>query len=246
MGARGMRLTDLDQVLCQARMAKEGDYAVVLVQMEERQENSQTELLHFIKNCMHCHRLVGSHPIPYRNGCLLILAKDSLCRIPLVLLQEWQQDFESRFGVRVGIAYGEAYPHELLWKSFREARIAGAFHRISGDWSFVQNYKALGIFANLFAAGEQQVKDFCHCALETLEAYDREYGTELLDTLRVLFRYDFNWKKSATAMFVHVNTLRYRYDKIGQVLEQDLGRMEVRTNLFVAIHARDVLDYLEA
>ncbi|SFT79693.1 S-layer homology domain-containing protein [Selenomonas sp. GACV-9] len=78
------------------------------------------------------------------------------------------------------------------------------------------------------------------------EAYTHGNHTSLMTTLQALMANDFNWKQTAEALFVHVNTLRYRYEKIQQVLEWEGSGMEMRTNLFAAVRAGAILDILDA
>jgi hypothetical protein len=55
---------------------------------------------------------------------------------------------------------------------------------------------------------------------------------------------DFNWTKTAARLFVHVNTLRYRYEKIRQILDMDES-LGMRANLFAAVRTAEVLRALQ-
>ena len=55
---------------------------------------------------------------------------------------------------------------------------------------------------------------------------------------------NFNYKAAAEMLFVHVNTVRYRYDKIAQLLEKDLSDPDVRFDLYVAVRMSEILGVL--
>ena len=54
--------------------------------------------------------------------------------------------------------------------------------------------------------------------INTVSDYDRRFNTNLLKTLICLFENDLNHKKTAEALFIHVETLRYRLSKIEKML----------------------------
>jgi hypothetical protein len=57
--------------------------------------------------------------------------------------------------------------------------------------------------------------------LGPLEAYDRDHGSELVPTLEVFLACSGSWHKAADEMFVHVNSLRYRISRIGELTGRD-------------------------
>jgi len=57
--------------------------------------------------------------------------------------------------------------------------------------------------------------------LGPLEAYDRDHGSELVRTLEVFLACSGSWHKAADEMFVHVNSLRYRISRIGELTGRD-------------------------
>ena len=57
--------------------------------------------------------------------------------------------------------------------------------------------------------------------LTPLLAYDRDHGTELVSTLQVFLACSGSWSKAAEAMFIHVNSLRYRIRRIQELTGRD-------------------------
>ena len=78
-----------------------------------------------------------------------------------------------------------------------------------------------------------------HPAIEKLKAYDSESSTQYLDTLRCFIKNNMNKKATATAMFIHANTLNYRLKRICEIGGIDFTDMNelLRLNLSLYIQA---------
>jgi sugar diacid utilization regulator len=191
-------------------------------------------------------------PIYWNGYFVLILAsvlKDEVLELDIDWLNiqkyiNWKTAFEKEYNVNVAISIGGVYKLNDLYKSYNEARISMLFNLIKGENSFVQNFMELGVFTHVFLQDMEQIKNFCMNSVGKLLEHDYDFDTDLLVTLRVLLDCNFNWKLSAEQLFVHVNTLRYRYNKIEQLLNKDLSLSDVRANLFVAIRVGDILNEL--
>ncbi|WP_110953538.1 PucR family transcriptional regulator [Anaerosinus massiliensis] len=156
----------------------------------------------------------------------------------------WKNAFEEKYNVKAAVSIGGVYKLSELHKSYNEARIAMHFHLLKGEVSFVQRFVDLGVFAELFSQDIDKLKNFCMKTIEKILEYDHDFDGELLVTLRTLLDCNFNWKLASEILFVHVNTLRYRYEKIEQILQIDLSLAQERSNLFIAIRVADILHEL--
>lgn len=77
----------------------------------------------------------------------------------------------------------------------------------------------LGLFGLLFSqAGRADVNDFVHRILDPVIDYDSERGTDLLDTLAAFFDCDRSVARTAERLYIHVNTLYQRFDRVSQLL----------------------------
>jgi DNA-binding PucR family transcriptional regulator len=81
------------------------------------------------------------------------------------------------------------------------------------------------------------LRRFADDILGPLRSHDGEHGTELERTLRTFLGNDGQWSTTAGALYVHVNTLRNRIAKIGELTGRDVSRLEDRVDLFLAIEA---------
>ena len=63
--------------------------------------------------------------------------------------------------------------------------------------------------------------DLLHPALGALEGYDAENGTDLLETLRAYVETGYSQSETAHKLYVHLNTLKYRLKRIGELTGVD-------------------------
>ncbi len=75
--------------------------------------------------------------------------------------------------------------------------------------------------------------------------YDHDCNADLQITLRTLLDDNFNYKATAEKLFIHVNTVRYRAEKIAQLLNIDLNDPDTRFNLYAALRVGDVRKALD-
>lgn len=70
------------------------------------------------------------------------------------------------------------------------------------------------------------VHEYYNRTIRRLERYDEEHSTNLLETLECYFRYNLNRKAVASKLFIHVETLRYRLNRIEEITGCSLNETE--------------------
>jgi sugar diacid utilization regulator len=101
--------------------------------------------------------------------------------------------------------------------------------------------RQLGIYGLLFSgASREQVEEFLDDQLGPLLTYDRQHGTQLVPTLRAWFASGGSLARAAQELFLHVNTLRQRLARIGELLGED-WRGERALELHVAVSIHDII-----
>jgi hypothetical protein len=65
--------------------------------------------------------------------------------------------------------------------------------------------------------------------------HDRRTQADLLDTLQEFLASSCSWTRTADAMHLHVNTVRYRIERVEQLTGRDLSRLEDRVDVFLAL-----------
>jgi purine catabolism regulator len=70
--------------------------------------------------------------------------------------------------------------------------------------------------------------------LGPLLKYDREKNASLTNTLYIYLKHFFNLQKSSSALFVHPNTIKYRLQKINELLKVDFQNPSQYSMLMLA------------
>jgi len=129
-----------------------------------------------------------------------------------------------------------------LSEAYREARqslIVGSM--MHGDGEFQIGYGELGLKRLLYLVIDHPEADrFYKETLAMLEAYDEEWESELIDTLKVYLKEGANLNSAARALFIHRHTLRYRLEQIADTLKVDIDSQEVLLNLRIAFLIREM------
>ncbi len=153
-----------------------------------------------------------------------------------------KQTIENRFSLTYSQGLGRICKPSGLLQSYQEACIAIALPRLMGQKQFIQYFSQLGVFSIIFSHDSQTVKNYCLQVLGQLIKHDEKYGTDLVDTLRILLDNSCSWTTTANQMYVHVNTVYYRMFKVQKLLNVDFSLFETRLHLYTAIRAWDTLN----
>ena len=87
----------------------------------------------------------------------------------------------------------------------------------------------------LAGVGADARQSFRNLLLGPLIEYDRAHNADLVGTLDTFLRCSGSWRRCAEEMHVHVNTLRYRLQRIEQLTGRNLSRFEDRVDFFLAL-----------
>ncbi len=117
-----------------------------------------------------------------------------------------------------------------------QARQARRIAALLGGGVHVVDAAGLGSVELLLAtAPDEARRAFRTSLLSPLLDYDAGHGTELVRTLRVFLDCSGSWTKAAEAMFVHVNSLRYRMRRVEELTGRDLGSLADQAALLLAL-----------
>ena len=119
-----------------------------------------------------------------------------------------------------------------------EARHACRFARLRRDAGWA-THNQVGSHSLLLALQDEEVlAAFRRALLRPLEEHDARRRSRLVDTLDRFLSSGCRWQETATALHVHVNTLRHRLDRVEQLTGRDLSSMEDRVDLYIALRSR--------
>ena len=80
-----------------------------------------------------------------------------------------------------------------------------------------------------------EAKEFEKQYIEKICTYDQKHHTDMMDTFIALVTNGWNLKVTSEKLFIHYNSMKYRYRKLGMILELDLQDQEERLNLELAL-----------
>lgn len=144
-------------------------------------------------------------------------------------------------GIVTSVGIGRAYPFSELERGYREASLALELGWLCGKINAMSRYDAMGMFTLLLDMDRASVLERCERTLAPLVEFEALHGTPLLDTLRRMLDASFRWTEVSRLLFIHVNTLRYRMDKIGELLGEDFSLASVRSNCYFVVKLYDLL-----
>lgn len=104
-------------------------------------------------------------------------------------------------------------------------------------------FHQLGAYSVLYHLGDPlAVPLFLRTYLEPLLQHGKGKNRDLFDTLRVYLKTNGNIKDAADFLFIHRSSLKYRLEKIRQILNMDIEDAEQRFNLMLAYKLHDLFN----
>lgn len=88
----------------------------------------------------------------------------------------------------------------------------------------------------LSAVPDRLRRSFAGAVLDDVVSYDRRTGADLLVTLRAFLDCNGSWSRTAAQLHLHLNTVRYRINRVEELTGRDLSRMNDRADVYLALH----------
>ena len=171
---------------------------------------------------------------------IISMPEDSRETLPEQLEQTFRR-LQSRlkmvnpFTITLGI--GQYYENiRDISKSYSEARVAINLGYSLQWFDRILFYNRLGLYRLLAPVmNSPESEELCIQYIQPLEDYDRKYHGELLPTLQEILQNGWNLKESAAGLYIHYNSIKYRYSKICKVLNLDLADHNNRSLVEIAM-----------
>jgi len=110
----------------------------------------------------------------------------------------------------------------------------------------IMYFDDLGAVGILFRAGKMEdIRHFCNKMLSKLLEYDRGKESELTKTIYYYIKSGQNICKAARIMNLSIGGLRYRVQKICEILDADINDLQTSSQLFLALQAGIILGDLK-
>ncbi|HWU23593.1 MAG TPA: helix-turn-helix domain-containing protein, partial [Nocardioides sp.] len=137
---------------------------------------------------------------------------------------------------RVAVGLSGATPLTALSGALDEARFAARSARAGGGRVSVLASEEVTSHVMLLAAVPDDVRRaYALRLLGTLVDHDERTGGDLVDTLRTFLECSGSWTRTADALHLHVNTVRYRIERVQDLTGRDLGRFDDRVDIYLAL-----------
>ena len=138
--------------------------------------------------------------------------------------------------IGVGRAYSDPLKLHLSYEESRQALVIGA--KVWGSGA-VTHFEDLGVYRILHHHPDKaELDSFAEEILGKLIEYDRKRNTDLVDTLDVLMDCNLNISVAARRLYLHYNSLRYRLQKIEELIGPFVDDAHQRFNLQFALRIR--------
>lgn len=126
-------------------------------------------------------------------------------------------------------------------KAYREAQYALKIARQMKKHELMK-FRDLGVYRIISSAQNQQdLRDFCMDTIGPLLDYDRRHSSDLIRTLETVIEQGNQLKAASEALFIHYNTIRYRYHLIEKIIGKDLNDPNNYQNISLALKIYRVL-----
>lgn len=139
----------------------------------------------------------------------------------------------------ISCGIGKVYtdPSELF-RSYQEAKVAYTLGILLGI--SIPFFSDLGLERILYKHDLHDLKEYYNHTLGELEKYDNDCKNELIETLEAFAANQFDITKTAKALFLHRNTLRYRLKRIEEILNIKLDNFNIKLNIFAAFKIKQL------
>lgn len=128
-------------------------------------------------------------------------------------------------------------------KSFVHARQALISSRIRKDNNNLASYDELGVMSILFAIEDESVlRSYFVRTLGALIEYDKISKSSLYRTLEAYYKNNKNIQETAQVLYIHRNTLKYRLERISEILNCDIHQHESFIEVGVGIMIGQILN----
>lgn len=176
--------------------------------------------------------------LKYRNGILVVSTHD---KIDENSINKTVNTLIKSTGINISDYYigisNLHYNLDELDKGINESIFALKTGEVTEN--YFEYYRDMGIYSIIMPyIGETWINDFYNRIVIPLKDYDEKYNTELFNTAVRYIENDGNLQVTAEELFLHKNTIRYRVNKIKELLnmEDKEGSFYEQLSIALKIH----------
>lgn len=158
-----------------------------------------------------------------------------------------QEEFQKSNHMGVSVGIGEIYYYiDEFAQSANEAKQAVEIIHYNGKENEIMYYRDIGIYYLITHIQDKKLlENYYLKMLGPLVNADRFSEGNLCETLETYFQHNCNANEAAQALFIHRNTMRYRLDKIVNLIHRDLNNIDDCTELNLAFHIKKYVETMQ-
>lgn len=167
----------------------------------------------------------------------------AVARSTAAVIRERCRELLPDLSVSVGLGRFHADPAETR-RAFRESQSALQVSQRLGETGAVVTFDDMGIYKLLLSALEEdpdEVKSFYEETIARVEEYDSAHNSDLLGTLETYLANDRSVAATASTLFTHRHTIRYRLGRIADLTGLDVQKSEDQEKLSFGLKAMRLL-----
>ncbi|WP_027363593.1 PucR family transcriptional regulator [Desulfotruncus alcoholivorax] len=188
--------------------------------------------------------------IPRKDSLIVLphlpseMQADSVKPALLYLAREIIDEVKRSMGaIAVSIGIG-GYSEKLsqLTQSYYQAEQALKIGRKIKGAIGIFDYEQLGVYSFLLSFGNEELKENCRQCLAKVIEYDQSTNGELIKTMEMYLDCNENISKTAEKLYVHPNTVKYRLERIKEILGKNpFSNGEEKLYYHIAVKAVNIL-----
>jgi PucR family transcriptional regulator, purine catabolism regulatory protein len=177
---------------------------------------------------------------------ILILVKQNFSminsQIPSKLFKKIQHEISSDKKIVINAGVGRLVEDIMdLSEGYEQAVRALEIGRQLNEKSSITHYDDLGAFRILISEKHNpELLKFSSELLGAIIKSDQESNSNLIDTLEMILKCNFNLKEAAQNMYIHYNTIRYRVKKIEELAKINLNSNNDCLSIQLAMQIRKI------
>lgn len=154
-----------------------------------------------------------------------------------ILCNDLRKLVKNNYNYTISVGIGK-YNNNIkeAYQSYTQAKKAIELGRTIYGNNHTTYYGELGLFNVLEPIYQkQEARNFCKEQLGSILNYDKAHDTKLFESIKVLSQEDWNLKNSSKKLYIHYNTMKYRLNKICELLGLSSINSETKLNIGVAL-----------
>lgn len=208
----------------------------------------KTKLKKIIRDTLYNHSI--EVPIVDKNDSVIFIYKLNKNKIKVLdeALEKIKKLVSNQIGgMTVSIGVGDCYNDlNMIKDSLKEAQLALKKITIDGLKDCILEYKNIGVYQMLFSLEDtRNLNKYYEDKLRPIIEYDNINNSKLIETLEVYLDENCNNTSTSERLFLHRNSLRYRINKIEELLDVDLRKLNQCIDIKLAIDAKKIISNKE-